>query len=138
MSFQRSLLVAAVLLGTPLVLSAQHVTADIAIGSGPVSGRILIGDPYPHHDVVVHRHPAHRPVYREVIIIRGHRGHGWYRRHGYRTVRVWYDATHHAYYSVHPGRNYSGLREIEVYERDGRYVHEVREEYGRRRPGGRH
>jgi len=138
MSFQRSLLVAAVLLGAPLTLRAQHVSADIAIGSGPVSGRILIGDPYPHRDVVVHRHPAYRPVYREVIIIREHRGHGWYRRHGYRPVRVWYDATHHHYYTVHPGRNYSGLREIEVYERDGRYVHEVRDDYGRRRHGGRH
>jgi hypothetical protein len=96
----------------PSAATAQRVSADIAIGDGPVSGRIIVGDPYPHY----YHHP--RPVYREVIVIRGHRGYGWYRNHGYRATRIYFDSGRGRYYD----RPYfGGLRAVAVFERDGRY-----------------
>lgn len=104
-------------LALPAAGQAQQVVADISIAGGPVSGRIIVGDPYPrYHRTYVER--RHRPAYHEVIVIRGHRGHGWYRNQGYRVVRVYYDRGRNSFYD----RPYhSGLRAIVVYERGGRY-----------------
>jgi len=116
----------AALLLLPAAAPAQHVVADIRIGEGPISGRLFLGDPYgPSAHVVVdarrrvpeyHRPPAHR----EIVVYRAHRGEGWWRSNHYRTVRVWYDADRDYYYD-HPYRDGRGLREVVLYERDGRY-----------------
>ncbi len=108
------LLAAASLAVLPAAASAQRVVADISINEGPVSGRVIIGDPYGY------RERYHAPQVRTVVVYRSARGHGWYHRHGYRTVRVWYDADRHRYYDRYD-RNYRGLREVVVYERGGRY-----------------
>ena len=108
------LLAAASLAVLPSAASAQRVVADISINEGPVSGRVIIGDPYGY------RERYHAPQVRTVVVYRSARGHGWYHRHGYRTVRVWYDADRHRYYDRYD-RNYRGLREVVVYERGGRY-----------------
>lgn len=108
------LLAAAALAILPAAASAQRVVADISINEGPVSGRVIIGDPYEY------RSRYHHPEVRTVVVYRSARGHSWYHRHGYRTVRVWYDADRHRYYDRYD-RNYRGLREVVVYERGGRY-----------------
>lgn len=130
------LLAAASLAILPTAASAQRVVADISINEGPVSGRVIIGDQY-----------RHRPHYRDsdvraVVVYRSARGHSWYHRHGYRTVRVWYDAERHRYYDRYD-RNYRGLREVVVYERGGRYYQDDdrydnrRNDYRRRVDDGR-
>jgi hypothetical protein len=81
-------------------------------------------------DVLIHSGPAPRESQREVIIIerarvpRGH-AYGWWKRHGYRAVTVYYDGTR--YYSRRVVR--PGLRTVVVYERKGQYfmADEVRE-----------
>jgi hypothetical protein len=108
------LLAAASLVLLPAAASGQRVVADISITEGPVSGHVIIGDRY-----------GQRPRYRDsdvraVSVYRSARGHSWYHRHGYRIVRVWYDAERHRYYD-RCARNYRGLREVVVYERGGRY-----------------
>jgi hypothetical protein len=112
----RSALFALAALALPVGAQAQHVSADIAIGGGPVAGRIIVGDPY-------YRHPDyyHRPVYREIIVVRGHRGQGWYRHRGYRQVRVYYDSGRDCFYDR---PYYRGLRAIDVYHHDGRYYYD--------------
>ena len=123
MSLRPSVALLVLTLLVPITLPAQRVTADIAIGGGPVAGRIIIGDPAYHHGGGEYRGaPRYRPVTREVIEVRGHRGHGWYHRHGWRPVRVWYDAPRRIYYHDRPLHAARGLRLVVVYERDGRYV----------------
>ena len=123
MSFRPSAVLLTLALLAPVTLSAQRVTADIAIGSGPVAGRIIIGEPDYYHGGVAPRHaPRYRPAVREVIVVRAHRGHGWYRRYGWRPVRVWYDASRRVYYANRPVYGTRGLRLVVVYERGGRYV----------------
>ncbi len=130
MSLNRPLLFSALLLALPGALAAQRVVADIAIGQGPVQGHIIIGDRY---------HP--RPDYRyhsgrTVIVYRTHRGHGWYRRHGYRAIRVWYDPAYDRYYERRDGYR-RGLREVMLYERDGRYYRDDWRDDRRRRVSDR-
>lgn len=124
----RSWLILALLALLPGTLPAQQIVADISLGHGPITGRVIVGDPYPHyhHSVIVVR-PGYpyRPVYRAVVVRERYRGHGWYRHHGYRTVRIWYDADRRAYYDRYD-RDYPGLREVIVYERDGRYYRDGR------------
>jgi hypothetical protein len=68
------------------------------------------------HPVIVHREPV-----REVIVVeRTHvpkgNAYGWWKKHGYREVTVYYDGAH--YY----GRQYdTGFRAVVVYQREGRY-----------------
>ncbi len=99
----------------PQAAAAQRVVADVRIGSGPVAGHIIVGDPYDHYP----RYHA-RPVYREVIVYPVHRGHGWWRNRSYRAVRVWYDSDYDRYYD-RDSQYRDGLREVVIYERDGRY-----------------
>lgn len=104
---------------------AQTVVADIAINQGPITGRVIVGDRY--HT---------RPVYREYVVVRHYRGGGWYRNHGYRTQRVYWDG--YRYYD-RPYR--SGLKVVYVYERGGRYYHDYRDDRRndyRRRVDDRH
>ena len=112
----RSALFALAALALPAGAQAQQVSADISIASGPVAGRVIVGEPY--------RHPTyyHRPAYREVVVVREHRGRGWYRnRHGYRAVRVYYDEGRDCYYDR---PYYRGLRAVIVYQNSGRYFYD--------------
>lgn len=116
----------AALLLIPAAAPAQHVVADIRIGEGPISGRLFLGDPYgpTAHVIVDARRPApgyhHRPTYREIVVYRAHRGHTWWHANHYRSVRVWYDADRDCYYD-HAYGDSRRLREVTLYERDGRY-----------------
>jgi hypothetical protein len=101
-------------LALPAAAQAQRVSADIAIGGGPVAGRIIVGDPY-------YPRPSYhyyRPAYREVVVLRGHHGRGWQRHHGGRYVRVYYDAGRDCYYDR---EWHGGLRAVVVYDDGGRY-----------------
>jgi hypothetical protein len=134
MSLRHSWPTLALLLVLPGPLAAQRVSADIIIGHGPIAGRVILGDPFPYHShtiVEVRPYPRYRPEYREVVVVHRSRGHDWYRRHGYRTVRVWYDADRGRYYQHHD-RNQAGLRAVVVYERGGRYYSDDRYEGGGR------
>ena len=143
MPVHRSLPALALLLLLPGTLAAQRVVADISIGHGPLTGRVILGDPYPHYRtsvVVVRPDNRYRPG-REVVVIHRPQRHGWYRHHGYRQVQVWYDADRQRYYERHD-RNHPGLRAVVVYERGGRYYSESRAEASHRddrseRHGGR-
>jgi hypothetical protein len=129
-------LVVAVLVATalPTLATAQRVSADIIIGSGPVAGRIIVGDPVGSHSrrvVVVDPRDHERPQYREVEVSRMHRGYGWWRNQGYRAVTVWYDADRDRYYDY--GDQYrDGLREVVIYVRDGRYYGDQYDQRGDR------
>jgi hypothetical protein len=117
-------------LALPAAAQAQRVTADIAIASGPVSGRIIVGErQYP------------RPVYREVVVVRSRRGAAWYHNRHVRVVRVYFDVDRGRYYD----RGWRpGLRVVEVYQDGGRYYrvadrdHDRRDNYLDRRDGRHH
>ncbi len=102
-------------------LPAQRVGADVSVRSGPVAGRVVIGDQHSSYRrtsarrVVVERH---RP--RVIVVERFHRHHhgGYWKRHGYRSVSLYY--VEGRYYERYHGYH-SGLREVVVYQRDGRY-----------------
>lgn len=105
-------------LAIPNTGHAQRVIADISIHEGPVTGRVIVGHPPVYRErtvaVVAPRHWRAVKVYR---VQRTHRTHNWYRAHGYRSVRIWYDARRGYYYDqYHPG-----LAEVSVYYDGGRY-----------------
>jgi hypothetical protein len=90
------------------------VQGGVVVQSGPVTGRVEVNSPPP---VVVHREPV-----REVIVVeRTHvprgKAHGWWKKHGYRAVTVYYDGAR--YYGRRVER--TGLYAVIVYERKGRY-----------------
>ena len=96
---------------------AQRVKADIRIFGGPISGRVVIGDRYrdrprdPYYDV--------RRVYVERVRFRDRgRREGWFKKFRRSpVVVVYYDRRDDCFYDgFRPG-----LREIQVYERDGRF-----------------
>lgn len=121
----------------PSFAAAQTVSADIRIGTGPVRGRIIAGDPIrrPSREVVIVA-PRHydRPVYREVAVSRMHRSNGWWRGRGYRAITVWYDIDRDRYYD-HGSQYRDGLREVVIYERDGRFYDDDHDRYTDRRHG---
>ena len=113
-----------VLAAAPISAAAQ-VAADVVVAGGPVSGRVVVGRPYPApvylrpRVVYVERHVP------EVIVVerrhyRGPRGHahGYWRKHGFRRVVVW--ESRGVYYDRWY-RGIPGIREVVVYERGGRY-----------------
>lgn len=117
---------------------AQHVSADILIGGGPVAGRVVVGEPYyppAYAPVVVYRQPRRvmvvdrYPPPRVVVVEPMHRGRGWWKHHSLRPVALYYDSERGSYYDRYY-RGYPGLREVTVYESDGRYY---RDEQGRGR-----
>ena len=119
--FTGSLVLASI--GATRPLSAQRVIADIRIGGGPVAGHVIIGDrgdyrPRPRG----YEYERARVIRVERVSFRDRgRRNGWFkdfRRHA-RIVVVYYDRRDDRYYDRYYGRG--GLREIEVYERDGRF-----------------
>ena len=108
-------------------LQAQQVAADVVLRSGPVAGRVVIGNGYStYRRPVVYRAPARvivvqRVVPRVVVVERlGHRNRGFarsWRQQGYRQVVVFYrDGRYYDRYV----RGWPEMREVVVYERHGR------------------
>ncbi len=129
-------LAALVAVTLPVSAHAQRVVADIQIGSGPVDGRIIIGDPiprYPRRSEEIDGRHRDRTGYREVEVYRVHGGRDWMRHRGYRAVTMWYDAERDRYFDRNEGDR-DGRREVVIYERDGRYFdgEQRRGDYSRR------
>ena len=102
--------------------TAQIVEAGVVIRSGPVAGHVVIADPAPVYHrrvVVVDRYAPRVVVVKHVRDHRG-RGHGWWKRHGYRPVVLYYDVRRDRFYDRWH-RDRRGIREVVVYERGGRY-----------------
>jgi hypothetical protein len=109
---------------TPAAVQAQQVNVDIGFRQGPVAGRVIIGDADPYHVRY-----GYYDAPRVIVVERFHRGYGWWRNHGYRRMVLWYDGRDR-FYDRYDGR-YRGLRQMEVYERDGRYYMPYRDGWRR-------
>ena len=106
---------------------AQRVNADVWIGTGPVSGRISIGDdPYDRYELR-RRHDRRVVIVQPRVIVVEKirpRGRGWSRnaygrfRQNARVIVVYYDQRGGRWYD-RPFRR--GLQEVRVFERGGRY-----------------
>lgn len=113
--------IAALVLGLTTAVRAQtRVEGGVVIQSGPVTGQVEVGSPAREVIVVEHIHRRHG------------RGHGWWKKHGYRVVTVYYDGSR---YYGRPMRR-PGVRAVVVYERRGRYYRG--DEYGERHRHDRH
>jgi hypothetical protein len=110
-------LLAALSLAAPL--SAQRVSADVAVRSGPVAGRVVVGDGYSTYrrPMVYRRAPARVIVVERVYVRHRHTFRNW-SRHGFRQVVVFYrDGRYYDRYV----RGGPPMREVVIYERNGRY-----------------
>jgi hypothetical protein len=113
-------LLAALSLVAPL--HGQQVAADVVVRSGPVAGHVVIGDRYSTYrrPVVYRREPARVIVVERVRQHRNQHARQW-RRYGYRPVTLYYvDGRYYDRYV----RGRHDVREIVVYERDGRFYRE--------------
>jgi hypothetical protein len=108
----------ALILGlAPAALRAQTtVEGGVVVRSGPVAAHVEVGNPPP--PVVVY----HEPVREMIVVERIHEpegnAYGWWKKHGYREVVVYYDGD--GYYD-HWFERRGGLRRLVIYERAGRY-----------------
>jgi hypothetical protein len=104
-----------------------------------IRAEVIIGHPY-YRDRVVHvydrpvrRRVVHRYEPRVIVVDRYHpgRARGHYKHHsrGFRSVRAWYDRDRAVYYDGYR----HGLREVTIYELDGRYYDNYRADYRRDR-----
>lgn len=98
---------AALATGRPGALAAQRVSADIHIGSWPVAGTIHIGD----------RYARPRPIPARIVVVERRHGGPFWRGHGARVVRVYYDPYDRRFYD----RYYRGLEEVSVYQYGDHY-----------------
>jgi hypothetical protein len=110
-------------MGVRAPLAAQ-VQADVVVHEGPVSARVRVGDrdislrdPYMvrHGQVIAWGRPVARVV---VVEPARQRGHGWWKRQGYRPTTLWFDG--YRFYD-RPFRRH-GLREVLVFQRRGHFV----------------
>ena len=117
-------LLAALSLVAPL--HGQQVAADVVVRSGPVAGRVVIGDGYStYRRPVVYRRAPERVIVVERVHRRYHR-HAHWRKHGFRQVVVYYrDGRYYDRYV----RGWPGMQEVVVYERDGRYYRECDDDF---------
>jgi hypothetical protein len=115
---------------------AQQVAADVVLRSGPVAGRVVIGDGYSTYrrPVVVYRRAPERVIVVERVRRRPHRQPEW-RRLGYRQVVVFYrDGRYYDRYE----RGWPAMQEVVVYERDGRFYREWDDDHDRDHRNDRH
>jgi len=102
-------------------LSAQRVSADVAIRGGPVAGRVVVGDGYStYRRPVVYRRVPARVIVVERVYVRDHRALRHWQRHGFRPVVVYY---RDGRYYDRDMRGGPPMREVVIYQRDGRYYH---------------
>ena len=106
----------ALALGLATVPARAQTTVDggVVIHSGPVTGHVEVGSPPP---VVVYREPVREVIVVEHAQVPHGNAYGWWKKHGYREVTVYYDGSR--YYGRRLER--PGLRAVVVYERGGRY-----------------
>ncbi|HEX7024760.1 MAG TPA: hypothetical protein VF187_08090 [Gemmatimonadales bacterium] len=101
--------------------AAQRVEADIRIGGGPVSGRVIIGDRDRYRDRYDDYYLRRRYIDRvEWIRVRDRGLHrGWFKkfRRDARVVVVYYDRRNNGYYD----RYNRGFERVRLYEMGGRY-----------------
>ena len=120
-TFAGSLVATLALMATPLY--AQHVSGEVVLRGGPVSGRVHVGDGYPSYRRQVSRVVVvERRAPRLIRVERFGHGHARHWRHkGYQKVIVYYiDGRYYDRLERRGGR----VREVVVYERDGRYYRE--------------
>ena len=94
---------------------AQTIRAEVIIGEPHYRDRVVHVYDRPVRRVVIHRYEP-----RVIVVNRYHpgRARGHYKNgRDYRAVRAWYDRDRRVYYD----RYRSGLREVVVYQIDGRY-----------------
>ena len=102
---------------------AQQVRIEAVFGS-PVE-RVVVDDRYYDRDAYVHRYPARRVVVhhyapRVIVIDRvSRRNYSKHYRRNYRPVYAWYDHGRSRYYDRHR----PGLRQVSLYQYEGRYYH---------------
>ena len=100
-------------------LSAQRVSADVAIRGGPVAGRVVVGDGYStYRRPIVYRRVPARLIVVERVYVRNHRALRHWQRQGFRPVVVYY---RDGRYYDRDMRGGPPMREVVIYERDGRY-----------------
>ncbi len=106
-------------------LHAQQVAADVVVRSGPVAGRIVVGEGYStYRRPVVYRQVPARVIVVERAYVRHHRLNKHWRQQGFRPVVVYYrDGRYYDRYL----RGGPVMREVVVYERNGRFYHECDE-----------
>jgi hypothetical protein len=110
-------LLAALWLVAPV--SAQQVSADVVLRSGPVAGRVVVGEGYStYRRPVVYRRVPARVIVVERVYIRHHRPNRRWARHGFRPIVVYYRGGR---YYDRDFRDGPPMREVVVYERAGRY-----------------
>lgn len=111
-------------------LHGQQVAAGVVVRSGPVAGHVVIGDDYSTYrrPVVVYRRAPARVIVVERMHHRRHRHEYQWRRHGYRPVTLYYAGGR--YYDRYV-RGGPAVREIVVYERDGRFYRECDDDHDR-------
>lgn len=111
-----------------------QVSGAVVINSGPVRGRIAVGEPvFAPRTVVIYQPVRGRRVAvaryapQVVVVERGHGRDGrpgrWYRRHGYRPVTLYF-ANGQYFAPVYAARGYRADRQfipVVVWERDGRF-----------------
>jgi hypothetical protein len=119
-----SLLAALSLVGP---LHGQQVAADVVLRSGPVAGRVVIGDGYStYRRPVVYRRAPARIIVVERVHRRYHRNAHW-RKHGFRQIVVYY---RDGRYYDRDVRGWPRMQEVVVYERDGRFYRECDDDFG--------
>jgi hypothetical protein len=117
-------LLAALSLVAPL--HGQRVAADVVVRSGPVAGHVVIGNGYSTYrrPVAYRRAPTRVIVVERVYQRRHHHARQW-RRYGYRPVTLYYvDGRYYDRYE----RGWPHMREVVVYERDGRFYRECEDD----------
>jgi hypothetical protein len=87
--------------------SQTTVQGSVVVHSGPVTGHVELRR---RARVIV-------PERHVIVVNRVHAPRGWWKKHNYRTVTVYYDG--HRYYLRRLARPH--LRPVIVYERGGRY-----------------
>ncbi len=132
-SFCSSAFVLAGLLISSTPATAQ-VSGAVVINSGPVRGRIAVGEPvFVPRPVVIYQPVGGRRVAvaryapQLVVVERGHGKNGksarWYQRHGYRPVTLWFSQGRY-FTQAFAARGYRGGPQfipVTVWERHGRF-----------------
>ncbi len=114
--------------------AAAQVSGAVVINSGPVQGRIAVGEPvFMPRPVIIYQPVRGRRVEvaryapQVVYVERGHGRHGksvrWYQRHGYRPVTLFYSQGRY-FTQVYAARGYrwgSQFIAVTAWERRGRF-----------------
>lgn len=111
-------------MATPL--HAQRLSAEVVVRGGPVAGRVVVDDGYSSYRGPAGRVVVERYAPRVVRVERFRHRHGkHWRGKGYREVIVYY--IDGRYYD-RTGRGHPRAHEVVVYEREGRFYRDGRDD----------